>query len=237
MVGLSGGEWSKEIWPVSVWAAITAGAIVLTLFWGIASRAYTLEKAAESNLEIVYADECNLDNKQSLFRRSTSYLPHGEQIKHRITKADYYIGVKNRSNKTITNVQIRIYEKNMPQSPINIVLNSETAGTPKVDIPPDIIEYFYLGFGYITNFVAERIEFKPTAEIDALAHEIARGVYSCESMRIVGAKPGIEELILLKNDGQELHFSIFGDDVSPRHGLIRVNGKTGLEVLVSPKDN
>ena len=53
VVGLGGGEWSKEIWPVWIWAIITAGAIVLALFWGTASRAYTLEKAAEPNLDII----------------------------------------------------------------------------------------------------------------------------------------------------------------------------------------
>jgi hypothetical protein len=56
-VGLIGGEWSKEVWPTWVWALITITAMFLALFWGIASRAYALEKANIPKLEIVWGND------------------------------------------------------------------------------------------------------------------------------------------------------------------------------------
>ena len=199
---------------------------------GLLGTQAELGTATKSLLEIVYANECNLNNKQSLFRRSTSFLPLGEEIKHRITKAEFYIGVKNRSNTTIRNVQIKIDQKNIPHSIISLSLQSETTGTQHVDIQPENIEYFFLGYGYIDNFVAEIVEFKPASEINMLADEIN----AFTSLRLVGGSSGLRSLDLLKNDGYQLDFSVFGDDVLPRRGVITVNGKSGLEVLVSPKD-
>lgn len=56
-VGLGGGDWSKDLWPVEVWALITAAAMVLTLFWGIGSRAYALEKANIPKLQIIWGKD------------------------------------------------------------------------------------------------------------------------------------------------------------------------------------
>ena len=50
VVGLFGGEWSKEFWPAWAWASITSGAVIFALVVGITRRAYALEKNQEPRL-------------------------------------------------------------------------------------------------------------------------------------------------------------------------------------------
>ena len=52
IVGVSGGEWIRDVWPARVWLLITLGAVVGTFVIGVTKRAYVLERDHKPRISI-----------------------------------------------------------------------------------------------------------------------------------------------------------------------------------------
>jgi hypothetical protein len=50
--GFVGVSWSRDLWPASLWGAVTVGTLFLVVVWGIFKRAYDLERDLLPKLEI-----------------------------------------------------------------------------------------------------------------------------------------------------------------------------------------
>ncbi len=77
-VGLGGGEWSKDLWPVWAWVVLTIGAVVSTLVWGVSKRAYELEKRLLPQIAI-----CELgiwDDNGEQYVRVQAHNPSTEKL-------------------------------------------------------------------------------------------------------------------------------------------------------------
>lgn len=91
--GLFGGEWSKEYWPVWVWASITAGAIFVVIFIGFVRRTYVLEKALEPQVIISEPIE--------------DHLPWNVDTSQKARARHWSIEIENISKATIANCSVK----------------------------------------------------------------------------------------------------------------------------------
>ena len=93
IVGVSGGEWTQDVWPAWVWLLITCAALLVTFMYGVTMRAFTLEKEREPKIFISDPRE--------------DFMPwpkaqSGERANHY-----YYIAVSNISSLHIKNCSVR----------------------------------------------------------------------------------------------------------------------------------
>lgn len=233
--------WSKLIKSFAM--PLGSETIIIILF-GIASTAFlynvaetTISGLVRKNLakrapiRIVYSNECNKPHIQSLFKRSISFLPNGELIKHKITLNTFYIGVKNKSKIILKNCKLNIHEKNIPNEILDIKCIAENTKTSSIDILPGAMEYFLLGQCYDTS---DSGMFSPvilnSENIDKIAKEVSGK--KMIDLSLIGSN---NTAVLLKNNGYVLGFSVYADNTPTAHGEIEVNAKGNIEVLVKQK--
>lgn len=93
VVGVSGGDWTKDVWPAWIWLSLTLGAVVAALVFGIGKRAYNLERGHQARISISDPRE--------------DYVPwDGAQRGERVTH-HYYITISNISFGNINNCSVR----------------------------------------------------------------------------------------------------------------------------------
>ena len=108
----------------------------------------TLTKLATPQL--VFPNECNAAEVQSLFKRSRSPLPDGHPHDGFLSVHNFYVGVQNPTpDRTLKNARVVVENMsiwNLGQI-LNLPLLCERTGAQTVDIPPGCMEYFLLGEG------------------------------------------------------------------------------------------
>lgn len=183
-------------------------------------------------IELEFPIEANFDHKESLFRRSKSFLPNGKPISlGDVCLHEYYVAVHNSSDrKTLKNVRVVVESAGHAkmQWPTNRLLMAERTKGDSVDIPPKRTEYFFLG-DYMDDskvgmfhpaIVPEQTYAEMIAERDKRQH---LGVI----VRFFGGGGHP----LLRNDGGEVSLIAYADDTLPTERVLVVNCKTKVEIF------
>lgn len=211
-----------------------AGLIIPAIFWIYQHLKERICATQEKDkLSIVYLNECNKDHIQSLFKKSTFFLPSGKPIEHRINFNQFYMGVQNNHTETISNVRCKIEDKNIPPQVIDASLVWKRNREMLISIPPKGTEYCLIGECFDDSDVGM---FSPTIlseeQVNKIAHDVQAKAHV--GFSIITGDGG--EIELLRNDGYVISFSIYADNVeSPARGIICINARSQIEVFVYPE--
>jgi hypothetical protein len=96
--------WLQEAWVSFASIALASSIATLLVAEPIFARIYQ-----RRSIKIVFPNKANLDHKQSLFRRSNTYLPSGNPAEQRITGHSFFVGIKNTSQLTVANVGLKAH--------------------------------------------------------------------------------------------------------------------------------
>jgi hypothetical protein len=210
------------------WVLMGMGALSLVILHAIPGIRQRYKKVA---IELHFPLEANHDSKDSLFRRSTGFLPDGQPLASGdVCLHEYYIGVHNPSDrKTLKNVRVVVESAGLRsmQWPLSQSLTAERTRSDAVDIPPKRTEYFAVG-DYIDHSSVGM--FHPAVVSPEQYREWAKVRDARKDLGFRLILFGGHIRPLLKNDGNEIHLAAYADDTSPTEKVLLVNCKTKMEM-------
>ena len=213
-------------------------ALVGSVFWLISTyRAQSSEwgkpQVANKQIALWFPGEANADHKESLFKRSWSPFATNRKVSN-ISFVSLYIGVQNKSKeKTLKNVRLVVETLEGPGGRVlNYSAKSDATGKDTVDLPPDKLEYFYIGEGIDES---EGGKFHPRivdpAAYDQLVARAEQAKAQHEGFNLLNYDgKGIR---LLKNDGYKLDITVYADDTPPLKAKMKLNAKTRIELYLA----